>query len=76
MSMRRFIGNFAGRAALTGLLSLFLLAFFPGPPGASAVEVGDMAPDFHLVTLDGREISYYADLRGAMPVYLMFWATW
>lgn len=80
ISLRRGDGSFAGRAVLTALLAVFLpailLVFILAPAGASALEVGDMAPDFHLVTLDGRDISYYADLRGARPLYLMFWTTW
>jgi len=39
-------------------------------------EVGDNAPDFNTLTLKGRQVSYYNDLKGKKPVYLIFWATW
>jgi hypothetical protein len=35
-----------------------------------------MAPDFTIRSLEGRTISYFADLKGKKPVYLVFWATW
>ncbi|MBI4689801.1 MAG: hypothetical protein HY754_06000 [Nitrospirae bacterium] len=43
---------------------------------AEALDVGDSVPDFHIVTIDGKEISYEKDLKGKKPVYLIFWATW
>lgn len=48
--------------------------------GETAVNVGggigDIAPDFNAISLDGKRISYYNDLKGKKPVYLIFWATW
>jgi peroxiredoxin len=41
---------------------------------ATAPEVGKLAPNFRLQTLDGQEI-VLSDLRGR-PVFLNFWATW
>ncbi|MBI4848209.1 MAG: redoxin domain-containing protein [Nitrospirae bacterium] len=38
--------------------------------------VGDNAPDFNALSLEGRQVSYYNDLKGKKPVYLTFWATW
>ncbi len=41
-----------------------------------AIDVGDAVPDFHTVTIDGKDISYEKDIKGKKPVYLIFWATW
>jgi peroxiredoxin len=41
---------------------------------AEAPRVGRMAPDFSLLTLDGREMRL-SDYRGHL-VFLNFWATW
>ena len=38
--------------------------------------VGDNAPDFNLLSLEGKQVSYYNDFKGKKPVYLIFWATW
>jgi cytochrome oxidase Cu insertion factor (SCO1/SenC/PrrC family) len=43
----------------------------PGEPGA---EIGDSAPDFTLVDLDGNQVSL-GDFRGK-AVFLNFWASW
>ncbi len=51
----------------------FLLAL---PFSAYALDAGDRVPDFHIVTLDGKEISYDRDIRDKKPLYLVFWATW
>src|SRR5512137_1422010 len=37
-------------------------------------RIGNLAPDFTLVTVDGKEIKL-SDYRGK-PVILNFWATW
>lgn len=60
------------RAVFAAVAVLVLLT----PPAASALGVGDPAPDFRMLTLAGREISYYAGLKGGRPLYLMFWATY
>lgn len=52
-------------------ISLVLL-----PVNGSALEVGDKAPDFYAVTIEGKEISYARDLEGKKPVCLIFWTTW
>jgi peroxiredoxin len=44
--------------------------------GSHAVDTGDSAPDFQVVTLDGKEISYYKDVKGKRPLYLIFWSSW
>ena len=38
-------------------------------------EVGEMAPDFELTTIDGEMVSL-SDFRGDSPVLLYFYATW
>lgn len=40
-----------------------------------ALDIGDLAPDFTAITLNGKEIRY-SDLKGKKPLYLIFWATW
>ena len=42
--------------------------------GSSRLIAGSSAPDFELMTLDGKKISLH-DLRGSVVV-LDFWATW
>lgn len=54
-------------------LVLALLIF---PTVAYALDVGDMAPDFKVASLDGKQISYYSNIKNKKPVYLVFWATW
>jgi cytochrome c biogenesis protein CcmG, thiol:disulfide interchange protein DsbE len=41
---------------------------------AGVAEVGDLAPDFELATLDGGSVRL-SELRGT-PVVLNFWASW
>lgn len=58
---------------------LFLLLLLLCPPTADAnkfqdVGVGDMAPDFSLLTLSGEPVQLQAE-RGKV-VLLSFWATW
>ena len=38
-------------------------------------EVGEMAPDFELTTIDGEQLSL-SDFQGDSPVLLYFFATW
>lgn len=68
------IRNFMHAAAiLCGILFLYL--FFL-PVNTYAIGVGDIAPDFKITTLDGKEISYERDIKAKKPLYLVFWATW
>jgi len=41
-----------------------------------AIDVGDIAPEFSAVTINGKVISYEGELKGKRPVYLVFWSTW
>ena len=53
----------------------------PPPPPTEApslkvgYNVGEMAPDFELTTIDGETLSL-SDFRGSSPVLLYFYATW
>ena len=53
------------------LLSLLFL-----PLRAYALDVGDRTPDFLILTVGGKGISYDRDIRDKKPLYLVFWATW
>jgi hypothetical protein len=62
---------------ITGLAGIILfLTLLLTPLDAHALNVGDKSPDFRITTVTGKEISYYKDLKGRRPVYLVFWATW
>jgi thiol-disulfide isomerase/thioredoxin len=43
-------------------------------PASIGIQIGNLAPDFQLQTLDGKSVSL-SGLRGK-PVLLNFWATW
>jgi hypothetical protein len=58
---------------IKGILLLTLLLL---PARAYALGVGDKTPDFRVITIQGKEISYEKDIEGKKPVYLFFWATW
>lgn len=58
------------------VLLVLLLLFVFSPVNTYAINVGDTAHDFSASTLDGKKLSYYADLKGKKPVYLIFWTTW
>ncbi len=53
---------------------LFCLFLMPGR--SSALGTGDPAPDFRIVTTGGKDISFFSDIKGKNPLYLIFWATW
>jgi len=56
---------------LLGVLGLAIVVRGPGP---TPTKVGNVAPDFTLVDLDGTEVRL-SDLRGR-PVIVNFWASW
>ena len=56
------------------VIIVFVVVFFS--ISCYALEIGHGAPDFQVVTLDGKEISYYKDIKEKRPVYLIFWSTW
>ena len=58
------------------IVLVLLLSLVFAPFESYAANVGDVSPDFSVSTLDGKKISYSADLKGKKPVYLIFWATW
>jgi hypothetical protein len=58
------------------VFSAFLVCVLLFPLHAYALGAGDAAPDFSVVTLGGKEISYYEEIRGEKPLYFVFWATW
>jgi hypothetical protein len=60
-------------AIACGILFLFLFSL---PAKTYAIGVGDIAPDFKITTLDGKELSYQQDIKAKKPLYLIFWATW
>ncbi|MES2095825.1 MAG: redoxin domain-containing protein [Pseudomonadota bacterium] len=61
---------------LVGAVALFgvLLVGVPASAGGGKVKIGEAAPDFSMVLVDGSKVSL-ADLRGKVVV-LNFWATW
>ncbi len=58
---------------IKSILLLLLLIF---PLKGYALGVGEKSPDFRMVTIQGKEISYDRDIKGKKSVYLFFWATW
>jgi cytochrome c biogenesis protein CcmG/thiol:disulfide interchange protein DsbE len=66
------------RSAMAKCLKLILLAMvlaWTSAAPARSVEVGEMAPNFSLISLDGQILNL-AKFRGHRPVLLYFWATW
>jgi thiol-disulfide isomerase/thioredoxin len=69
-------------AILSGLLIAYLSGYCPflnnlrnnNPEVAEGTNVGEQAPDFTLVSLNGEEISL-SDYRGK-KVFINFWASW
>jgi hypothetical protein len=55
---------------------IILLGLLVWPAGSYAMNAGDPAPDFQAVTITGKKISYYRDIRVKKPLYLIFGATW
>jgi hypothetical protein len=55
---------------------VIILSLFIWVNSSHAIDRGDSAPDFQVVTIDGKNISYYKDVKGKKPLYLIFWATW
>jgi len=47
----------------------------PAEPGTDSDLIGQLAPDFTLKALDGREVKL-SDYRGKKTVLLAFWASW
>ena len=71
--MERRVGAWGRWILLSGLLGL-AAAGCGGDGEAGSIEIGERAPNFSLVSLDGSRQSLAA-YRG-MPLVLNFWATW
>jgi peroxiredoxin len=52
-----------------------LLLLFPFPAVAGYVGVGDKAPAFQAITIDGQKVSL-DNPRSDKPLFLVFWTTW
>ncbi len=74
--MVKKISFFVGQNIAFAVWGIFLLSLVFLPSKTYALGAGDKAPDFHVVTLQGKEISYERDIKGKKPVYLFFWTTW
>ncbi len=59
--------------AVWGILFLSLVFL---PSRVHALGPGEKAPNFHVVTLQSKDISYDRDIKGKKPLYLFFWTTW
>lgn len=57
------------------LKTILLVGLLVFSNSSRAVEIGDLAPDFELRTMDGA-LFRLADYRGKKAVYLVFWNTW
>jgi peroxiredoxin len=57
---------------ITLSLSLLLLSL---TSHAATLSLGDKAPNFKAVTIDGKPVDL-ANFAGKKPIYLKFWATW
>jgi peroxiredoxin len=64
------------RPVRTGLIhALIVLGLLLVGANTMAAGVGEVAPDFEVTTLDGREFRL-SEYRGRKPVYVIFWNTW
>jgi cytochrome c biogenesis protein CcmG/thiol:disulfide interchange protein DsbE len=74
--LRRLPRRFLVYAALLPFVVLGAAGFalFLRGPSTSTTTVGNIAPNFSLVDLDGNPV-HLADLRG-QPVIVNFWASW
>jgi hypothetical protein len=67
---------FVGQNIAFAIMGILLLSMVLLPVSAYALRAGDKTPDFHIITHQGKEISYDKDIKGKKPVYLFFWTTW
>ena len=66
--------SFLSRLFVSGLFLLLILSGCQGGSAPSSVAVGEVAPDFTLVNMDGEMVSL-SDYLGQVVV-INFWATW
>ena len=57
-------------------ISTLLLILSVGFPADDGLKVGDQAPSFYLITLDGRNFFISDELKKGKPIFLNFFATW
>jgi cytochrome c biogenesis protein CcmG/thiol:disulfide interchange protein DsbE len=60
---------------LTFLLSFALLAGCGSDNPAVKLNMGDLAPKFQTVTVDGKNVDYFSGYAGK-PLVIRFWADW
>ncbi len=60
---------------MKALIFSLLCLLMQGAAMAAPVKVGDMAPDFKIMTTDST-VFKLSQWRGKKPVYLVFWNTW
>ncbi|MBI5639665.1 MAG: hypothetical protein HZA17_04490 [Nitrospirae bacterium] len=73
MKVVQVMGKMSGLGKYLTVVICIVLLF---PSIGMALDTGGIPPDFTVLTVDGKEISYVRDLKGKKPVYLIFWATW
>ncbi|MDP5121147.1 MAG: AhpC/TSA family protein [Spirosomaceae bacterium] len=71
---KEYLVELAGRVEKEGKDHYFAKLFVQQMNAKSAGQLGEMAPDFDLVDLDGKQVKL-SDLRGK-KVIIDFWATW
>ena len=57
------------------ILSLIATGLLGISAQLSAATIGDIAPDFEVLTQDGN-VFHLSEFRGRKPVYVVFWNTW
>lgn len=72
--MKRLIGFGILLVVVAAFVAVFVSGMKNDPRAVPSPLVGQPAPDFHLATLDGGEVSL-SEHRGK-PVIVNFWASW
>ncbi len=74
LTVKKMFPLFPLRLFVPALFMVLILAGCQGGPSRSSVAVGEAAPDFTLVNMDGEMVSL-SDYLGHVVV-INFWATW